>query len=297
MSVIEMEDVQRRYPRVVALDGLSLRVPERAIYALLGRNGSGKTTTMRLCMAMLHPHRGTVRVFGEDPWQKQVEVKSRIGYLSEDMTLPQRLRVQEIFSFYSSCYPKWDWDMVERWVERFAIPVNVRLVELSKGQQRQVGLICAIAPQPELLVLDEPWGGLDVVVRRRFLEAVVEMLNEGGSTVFLSSHQLGEGERLATHVGFLSGGRLILEEPLDQLKETYSRVHFESLPDTDLDAMRALPEFVGSSVTPNGEAMVSLRVPPGDAREWLMAATSAPPAETVGATLEDIFFDLVGDEA
>jgi len=248
-------------------------------------------------MAMLHPHHGTVRVFEEDPWKKQVEVKSRIGYLSEDMVLPQRLKVKEIFGFYSSCYPKWDWDVVERWVERFAIPVDRRLGKLSKGQQRQVGLVCAIAHSPELLILDEPWGGLDVVVRRRFLEAVVEMLNASGSTVFLSSHQLGEVERLSTYVGVLSAGGLILEEPLDGLKESYSRLHFEVLPSERLTALEDMPEFVGSSPGSDGTTLVSLRLPPDEAVPRVFATIGSRPAQVSGATLEDIFFDLVGAEA
>ena len=297
MNVVELRSVRRQYPGVMALDNLDLSVPRGSIYALLGRNGAGKTTVMRLCMAMLHPHHGTVRVFDEDPWKKQVEVKSRIGYLSEDMVLPQRLKVKEIFGFYASCHPKWDWDMVERWVERFAIPVDRRLGKLSKGQQRQVGLVCAIAHSPELLILDEPWGGLDVVVRRRFLEAVVEMLNASGSTVFLSSHQLGEVERLSTYVGVLSGGRLILEEPLDGLKESYSRLHFEALAEENLAALEALPEFVGSSLGSDGTTLVSLRLPPDQAALRIAETMGTRPARVSGTTLEDIFFDLVGGEA
>ena len=296
MNVIEMVGVTRRYPpNVLALDGLDLCIPEGAIYGLLGRNGAGKTTALRVAMAMLHPHSGTVRVFEKDPWKYQEETKARIGYLSEEQALPQRLRVREIFSFYGSCYPTWDSAMVDHLVERFSLRTDAYLGRLSKGQQRQVGLICAVAHRPELLILDEPAGGLDVVVRRGFLEAIIELLNAQGGTVVFSSHLLGDVERMASHVGFIDNGKLILEASLDELEENYSRVHFKALSAAELQSLRSLPEYVATSSHVGDGVVVSLRISPEAVEEGIREHVEESPAQVARATLEDIFIDLVGD--
>jgi len=225
MNIIEIKSVSRRYEsKVLALDNVTLSVPKGCVMGLLGRNGAGKSTLIRIIMAMIHQTSGEVSVFGKDPWKDHEGVKSRIGYMSEDQILPPYLSVCDIFSFFGECYRTWDMAAAERLREQFGLDAKRKLGQMSKGEQRQAGLICAVAHNPELLVLDEPAGGLDVVARREFLEIVIELLHERGATVFYSSHQLNDVERISDRVALLHNGKLEIEEELDHLHENHCRV-------------------------------------------------------------------------
>ena len=174
MNIVEFENVTRVYPKgVVALDGVTLTIPEGSIYGLIGRNGAGKTTLLRMIPALLHATEGVVRVFGKDPWEEQDEVKRDLGYLSEDDVLPGLGRIGDIIDLCAGLYPNWDGGMADNFLAHFALTRNTRIRTLSKGQKRQVGLICAVSHRPKLLVLDEPAGGLDPAARCEFLEVVI----------------------------------------------------------------------------------------------------------------------------
>jgi ABC-2 type transport system ATP-binding protein len=202
-AAIHWHAVGYNYREVEALRGLELAVPLGGVFALLGRNGSGKTTALRLAMGMLRPAEGRVEVLGRDPWRDGEEVKRRIGYVAEEQVLPPLLRVGEVFAFYRACYSSWDERLARDLVSRLQLPTRRRIGELSRGQARQAALIAAVAHRPELLILDEPAGGLDVTVRRAFLEVVVDLLAASGTTVVMSSHVFTDIERLATRVGII----------------------------------------------------------------------------------------------
>ena len=222
MNIVEFHDVHRAYTRGVdILRGLSLEVEKGQVVGLLGRNGAGKTTLLRLAMGMLEPQQGTVRVFGLDPRRQAVEVKRRVGYVSEEQILPPFLRVTQVIELHRGLFPSWDPALAERLKKRFDVPLNTKIKALSKGQARQVALLCAVAHRPELLLLDEPAGGLDPAARREFLETSIQLLNEEGTTILFSSHHMTDVERLADRIAMIHDGEVLIDTGLDDLRENY----------------------------------------------------------------------------
>ena len=222
MNIIEFHEVYRAYTRGAdILRGLSLEVEEGQVVGLLGKNGAGKTTLLRLAMGMLEPQRGSVRVFGLDPRKQAVEVKRRVGYVSEEQILPTFLRVSQVIDLHRGLFPTWDPALAERLTERFQVPLRSKIKTLSKGQARQVALLCAVAHRPQLLLLDEPAGGLDPAARREFLETSIQLLNEEGTTILFSSHHMTDVERLADRIVMIHDGEVLIDTGLDDLRENY----------------------------------------------------------------------------
>jgi ABC-2 type transport system ATP-binding protein len=163
-----------------------------------------------------------VRLFGLDPREDPVQVKRRIGYVSEDQILPEFLKVHEVIKLHRGLFPTWDVDLERRLLERFDVPMNAKIKTLSKGQARQVALLCAVTHRPEVLILDEPAGGLDPAVRREFLETAIHLLNEAGTTILFSSHYMSDVERLAGRIVMIHEGKVMLDNELDDLREEFS---------------------------------------------------------------------------
>jgi ABC-2 type transport system ATP-binding protein len=224
MNAVEFENLERGYGGPPVLKGLNLRVPVGHVYGFLGRNGAGKTTAIKMMAGLMRPCAGSVRVLGGDPWSFGAPERSRVGYLSETQNLPPTMRVRSIVEFCAPLYERWDTGLCESLLSRFGIDPTRRIAKLSLGQQRLVGFAMAIAPNPDLLILDEPAANLDVVARREFLDEILELIREGGKTVFFSTHVLSDVERIADSVGILRGGSLLVDEPLDELKETFQKV-------------------------------------------------------------------------
>jgi ABC-2 type transport system ATP-binding protein len=220
-AVIEMRDVTRRFGATVALDRVNLAVPCGTVFGLVGANGAGKTTLIRHVLGLLGAQAGSVRVFGRDPVADPPGVLGRVGYLSEENDLPAWMRVAQLLRYCRSFYPRWDDAYAEELRQTFDLPPDARVGSLSKGQRARVGLLCALAYRPELLVLDEPSSGLDPLVRRDILEAIIRTIAEEGRTVLFSSHLLDEVERVSDHVALLHQGRLVFSAELDDLKETH----------------------------------------------------------------------------
>jgi ABC-2 type transport system ATP-binding protein len=224
MSVVSFKNVKRAFGRSWALRGVDLQIEEGSALGLVGRNGAGKTTLLRMIPALLHATEGEVRVFGMDPWEHQDEVKAQLGYLSESDDYPPRVKARDLLDLCADVYPAWDAAMAARLVAEFELDPNKRMGALSTGQQRQVGLICATCHHPRLLVLDEPAGSLDPVVRREFLQMVVELLLEAGSSIIFSSHQFADVERLAGRVAILHHGEIIADRPLEGYRRDSCRI-------------------------------------------------------------------------
>jgi len=231
-AVIALTEVSRRFGKKSALDNVSLYVPRGCVFGLVGENGAGKTTLIKHILGLLRGETGTVRVFGLDPVAEPVAVLGRIGYLSEEPDLPGWMRVSELLRYLKAFYPKWDITYAEKLREQFGLDPCQRLRSLSKGQRAKAGLIAAQAHRPDLLLLDEPSSGLDPLVRRDILEAVIRTVADEGRTVFFSSHLLEEIERVSDHVAMLHRGKLVLCGPLDEIKAAHHRVtfHFERPP-------------------------------------------------------------------
>src|SRR3954469_22436251 len=216
--VIEVTELTRRFDSKTALDAVNLTIPRGAVYGLVGANGAGKTTLIRHILGLLRAESGSVRIFGLDPVADPVGVLSRIGYLSEENDLPGWMRLDELLRYTRAFYPGWDHAYAEELRERFQLDPRAKVATLSKGQKARAGLIAALAYRPELLVLDEPSSGLDPIVRRDILGAVMRTIADEGRTVLFSSHLLDEVEQVADHVTMIKQGRIIESAPLASLK-------------------------------------------------------------------------------
>ena len=233
--VIDIEHLSRSFGKTQALQDVSLRVPRGGVYGLIGSNGAGKTTLIKHILGSHYAQSGSVSVFGLDPVADPVGVLGRIGYMSEDRDIPAWMRVQEIIGFTRSFYPAWDTGYAAELLELFDLDPKQKIRCLSRGQAARVCLLLALSHRPELLVLDEPSSGLDPVIRRDILTAIVKTTSDDGRTVLFSSHLLDEVERLADRVAILHQGRILLDQPLETIFESFHRVtlHFE---DTQLEA-------------------------------------------------------------
>ena len=220
-SVIKVSELTRRFGAKTALASVSLSMPRGAVYGLVGANGSGKTTLIKHILGLLRAESGSVRVFGLDPVADPVAVLSRIGYLSEENDVPGWMRVDELIRYSRAFYPAWDDVYAEQLRQAFALDPAAKIKNLSKGQKARAGLLIALAYRPELLVLDEPSSGLDPIVRRDILGAVIRTIANEGRTVLFSSHLLEEVEQVADHVTMIHQGAIALSEPLDEIKESH----------------------------------------------------------------------------
>jgi ABC-2 type transport system ATP-binding protein len=220
-------------------------VPRGSIFALLGDNGAGKTTTIRVLTGLLRPDRGEATVLGEDCWKAAARLRQRVSYVPEKPRYYDWMTVSELGWFTSGFYPTGFSARYQDLVKRFKLDPKARLKHLSKGQYAKVALSLALAPDPEVLILDEPTSGLDLLVRREFLTSMVEMAGEG-RTILISSHQIAEVERVATHAAFVSQGKLLLCAPLDELRERVVKLRLRY----DHDAPN--PERLGTVLQRNG---------------------------------------------
>jgi ABC-2 type transport system ATP-binding protein len=217
-AVVSVSELSRRFGEKVALDNVSLYVPKGMVFGLIGENGAGKTTLIKHILGLLAAESGTVHVFGSDPTSDPVRVLGRIGYLSEQPDVPGWMQVQELIRYMKAFYPRWDSGYAAALLKEFGLNPAQRISTLSKGQTAKASLLVAQAHRPELLLLDEPSSGLDPMVRRDILEAVIRTVADEGRTVFFSSHFLDEIERVSDHIAMLHRGKLILYGSLDDIK-------------------------------------------------------------------------------
>lgn len=222
--IIQIEGVSRQYGTKLALDNVSLEVQRGTVLGLVGANGAGKTTLIKHVLGLLRAQRGRVRVFGVDPAVQPVEVLSRLGYLSEDRDMPPWMSIAELLRYSHAFRPQWDNAYAEQLREQFQLARTARLRNLSKGELAKAGLMVALAHRPELLLLDEPSSGLDPLVRRELLEAVVRSVAEQGRTVLFSSHLLDEIGRVSDVVAVMAHGRLLVHGPLHEVIESHHRL-------------------------------------------------------------------------
>jgi ABC-2 type transport system ATP-binding protein len=222
--IVAIERLTRQFDTKIAINDLSLTIPRGGVFGLIGGNGAGKTTLLKHILGMLKAQSGSVRVFGLDPVVNPVGVLGRIGYLAEDRNLPNWMRVRELMSYTQAFFPAWDESYAEELREAFDLDPKARVKNLSRGQRARAGLLIALAYRPELLVLDEPSSGLDPVVRRDILGAIIRTIGEEGRTVLFSSHLLDEVERVADRVAIIHEGKIMLTASIDEIKETHRRV-------------------------------------------------------------------------
>ncbi|MFT3783489.1 MAG: ABC transporter ATP-binding protein [Nibricoccus sp.] len=224
MNVIETKNLERRFGKTNAVHDLTLAVPEGSIFALLGHNGAGKTTTIKVLMNLLLPSAGSAHVLGVDSRKLGVAERREIGYVSENQQLPLWMTVRQFLNYCRPWYPKWDGDLEKKLLARFELPQDRKLKHLSRGMLMKTALLSSLAYRPKLLVLDEPFSGLDPLVREEFIQGVLEVSEIGDWTVFISSHDIHEVEMLCDRVGILSNGRLQLAEEVETLQARFRRI-------------------------------------------------------------------------
>jgi ABC-2 type transport system ATP-binding protein len=224
---IEIHNLTRRYGRLEAVNGLSLKVQPGKCYGFFGRNGAGKTTTIKCLLNLLQPDSGKVRVFGLDPQRDEVAVKSKLSYVPDAVAFYPWMTVDQTLKFFASFRTRWNRDIEQDLVKRFQLDLGQKASHLSKGQKTQVALIAAVCPEPDLLVLDEPTSGLDPIVRREFIQTVIGAYHAGDPerrTVFVSTHLIAEFEGLIDEFTIIEGGRELLTMQVDRARDRFRRI-------------------------------------------------------------------------
>jgi ABC-2 type transport system ATP-binding protein len=288
--VVEISEISRQFGTKLALDRVSLTIPTGCVLGLVGENGAGKTTLIKHVLGLLRAQTGKVRVFGVDPAEQPVQVLGEIGYLSEEPDLPGWMRVRELLRYVQAFYPAWDERFAESLREQFALDPNARVRALSKGQRARVGLIAALAYRPALLVLDEPSSGLDPIVRRDILTAIIRTIAEEGRTVLFSSHLLSEVERVSDRIAMLKSGRLVFSGDLADVKQSYHRVTLRF--DQPLTSHPNVAGGVGWSG--GGQEWTALFNVPAEQVEWSASSLGGRIVQRGAPSLDEIFFARTG---
>lgn len=289
-TVVDVTELSRTFEHKKALDGVSFRATAGQVYGLVGSNGAGKTTFLKHLLGLLRATSGSVRIFGLDPVRDPVGVLSRVGYLSEEHELPEWMRVGELMRYTQAYHPTWDASYARELLGTFALDPGRKIKDLSKGMRAQAGLIAAVAHRPELLILDEPSSGLDAVVRRDILDAIVRAVADDGRTVIFSSHLLDEVERMSDHVTLIDNGRVALSGVLDDVRGAYrrSRVrfaeHFDRPPALDAALV----------IEGGGRSWSVVHSGPLEQFQTSVAARGGEVVESRDATLEEIFLARAG---
>jgi ABC-2 type transport system ATP-binding protein len=288
--VIDVNDLSRTFGRKQALEGVSFQATAGLVYGLVGANGAGKTTLLKHLLGLLRAETGSVRVFGLDPVRDPVGVLSRVGYLSEERELPEWMRIDELMAYTQAFHRTWDASYARELLETFGLDPAKTIKELSKGMRAQAGLLVAVAHRPALLILDEPSSGLDAVVRRDILDAIVRTVADDGRTVIFSSHLLDEVERMSDHVTMMHHGRVTLSGALDDVRHGYqrSRVRFSEYFDR--------PPALDGALAMEGGGRTWSVVHSGSIERFHHAvlALGGQVVESRDATLEEIFLARAG---
>ncbi|MDB5437598.1 MAG: ytrB [Caulobacteraceae bacterium] len=221
MNAVETKDLARRFRRTRAVDGIDLIVPKGATVVLVGANGAGKSTTLQMLMGLIDPSAGEARVLGKDCRRLEAADFRRIGYASENQVVPDYMKVEAWFDYLRPLYPSWDVGLERELRRRFDLPAH-RLKSMSRGERMKACAAAALAFRPELLVMDEPLSGLDPLSRDELVRALIDQAGE--SSMLISSHDLTEIERVATHVALMHKGRLVLQEETDRLTSRFREV-------------------------------------------------------------------------
>jgi ABC-2 type transport system ATP-binding protein len=286
-DVIVTHGLTKYYGALCAVDGLNLRVAQGTVYGLLGRNGAGKSTAIKMLLGMAHPSHGRAELFGEDAAQLRPATRARIAYLAEGHPLYRWMTIGQAVRFNRSFYSSWNQQLLEQILDHFELSQRRPLRRLSQGQQAQVALALAVATDPELLILDDPTLGLDTVVRRDFLESLIQIIQRSGRTILFSSHILGDVERVADRIGILVDGVLRVDCPTDHFKESVRKVLLEF--DGEPPAFTDCPGLVNCRTVGNKLELVVVGY--GEQHRQLFDAIHPRGIEVIDFNLEDAFIE------
>lgn len=295
-AAIEIHDLVVKYGSKRAVDGLTFRVPAGTIFGFLGPNGSGKTTTIKTLLGFRPPDGGSARVLGYDVVSQSLQVRARVGYVSETNSLYDFLTIPQLCAFCRSLSPEWNQQVVDRYIGLFGLPPREKVGRLSKGMKSQLALSLALGGNPDLLILDEPTAGLDPLARHEFLNTLISEVAAEGKTIFFSSHMLSEVEVVADWVAIIRKGKLVLCDELDHLKQTQKVVkltYAELPPVSEIEMLRSLPEV--KSLAQEGRSV--RLVAQGNVDALTQTIQTRPyelrDIETVDLNLEDLFLEYM----
>jgi ABC-2 type transport system ATP-binding protein len=294
--ILEFREIVRAFKKgAPVLNGVSFSVRPGEVVGLLGRNGAGKTTLIQIAMGMLFPQSGSVRLFGLAPTEEPVGVKRRIGYVAEEQVLPAGSTVAELIALHRYLFPGWDPALERDLLDRFRLTIRAKIRQLSKGEARQVALLCAVCHRPELLILDEPAGGLDPAARREFLETSIQLLNREGAAILFSSHHMNDVERLGGRVVLLDDGKVRLDRDLDDLHEDYCVAFIPAGVAPGGEALERLPGCLRARAV-FGDWHAVFEGPPDAVRRLFKDELGIDGVPCVSVPLEELFVELVGGQ-
>ncbi|MDD3118133.1 MAG: ABC transporter ATP-binding protein [Victivallales bacterium] len=292
INTIVTHDLTKKFGRQTAVDHLTLTIPEHGIFAFLGPNGAGKTTTIKMLMNLIVPTSGTSSLLGVDSQHLDPTTLRRIGYVSENQRLPEWMSVAGFLAYCKTMYPDWDDGFCARLLKQFDLPLHQQLKHLSRGMKVKAALLSSLAYHPSLLLLDEPFTGLDPLVRDEFIRGILDLTEAGEWSIFISSHDLNEVEQLADSVGFIDQGKLQLSESLESLQGRCRMLEL-NLPAPSATLPPHLPEHWRLPAN-QGRRVSIFETCYHEGETESMARTFFPAAEVTAATmtLREIFVAL-----
>lgn len=288
-NCIEIKGLTKRFNKLTAVNNITLNVAKGKAYAYLGRNGAGKTTTIKIISGIMRPHSGESRILGASSINLDPARLEKIGYVSENQELYPWMKISEIVSFTSKLYPGWDRSFEQMLLKKMDLAPERRIAHCSRGETVKLKLLLALSYHPELLILDEPFSGLDPAAQAEFVESLLEMTGQNEWTLFFSTHSIYEVEKLADHVVILEKGSVIVDEPLDSLQERFRRITLR-LP-ADAGSFVPRPEYM--AIKQEGSS-VSFIHPNFTSEEESSLASRYPQAgiDVQSLILNDIFISL-----
>jgi len=293
---IEARDLSKTFPGgAVAVNGLDMAVPAGTVYGLIGRNGAGKTTAIRMLMGLLRPNRGAARVLGADLWTAPRGTRARVAYVPQDQQLHAWMTLAEHCHYLSHFYERWGQDYARSLAARFELALDRQVGLMSGGERRKVSILLALAARPDVLLLDEPAAGLDPVARRGLIDVLVDVLSSGdGCTVLFSTHILSDLERIVEHVGIMDRGRIVTSAALDELQSRTRRVQVVFNAERPPEGFAVPGALRSRTEGPVVTAIVRLE---SETQLDDVRALDGVRVQTFPLGLEDIFIELFGPES
>ena len=286
---IETNDLTKYYGTYAAVDHLNLKIPHGSIYGLLGRNGAGKSTTISMLLNFARPTCGTCSIAGCDSQNLTPELLTKIGYINEGHKLYSSMKLKEIQKFQAAFYPdSWNNNLFDEMLDFFELPKNKRIRKLSNGQRAQVSLALTIAPDPEILIMDDPTLGLDVVVRRQFLEGMIKLIQRKGRTILFSSHILSDVERVADHIAIIDQGKLRADCTMEEFRSAVRKIiiHFDNQPPQKMN----IPGLLHHRQNEHTVEAVLVSAPDEELQQWCQDNNATIHSE-LDMSLEDQFIE------
>ena len=286
-NVIVVENLVKYFDGRCVLDGINLKVPQGCIYGLLGRNGAGKTTIIRILLGLEPPTRGQTFLLDTESSELSAKMHSRIGYVAEGHNLIQNYRIGRLIQLCKDLSMSWNDEFFEHLIKKFRLPTDRKVKELSMGMRAELNLALALAIDPELLIFDDPTLGLDTIARRQFLELAIDLIQRQGRTILFSSHILSDVERIADRVGIFAAGKLVVDCPLEELKKRVKklRVIFSEAPPQNL----YLKEIVNQQI--DGREMVITVANWNGQKQTVLDSFKPSSCTAIPLSLEDIFIE------